>query len=204
MRGQPAAMCRVPGLGFPSAMVANLRYVTTVPLAISAGSIAKYVFRCNSIFDPDLTSTGHQPLYRDTFAAIYDQYAVIACDINVKFINPTTSSVVCGIVVEDDSTSSTTVDTLCEQATGQHTIMPPQTGSLTSHSFNYAWDCKKVLHIDPYASETYKTPVASNPTEESDLVVWASVFDSSTVTLFAHVTLVYKTLFTELQTQTQS
>lgn len=203
-RGLPASLLRVPGLGFPHAMVCQLRYVDTFALTITSGSLAKQVMRWNSTFDPDFTGTGHQPLYRDTYASIYDQYAVVRAHVEVKFVNPSNSTVVCGIVGEDDTSSSTTVNTLCEQATGQHTILPALTGSLSSQVFTMAWDCKEVLHIDPFTSELYKTAAGSNPTEESNFVVWATNFDATSSAVTAHVTLVQEVLWTELTSPTQS
>lgn len=202
--GAPAPLVRIPGLGFPHAMVAQLRYVDTYALTITAGSLAKQVMRWNSTFDPDLTGTGHQPLYRDTFASIYDQYAVISASAEVKFINASTSSIVCGIVSEDDANSSSTVDTLCEQALGEHTILPPLTGALSTHTFRLNWNCKDYLHIDPFSSELYKTAVGNNPTEESDLVIWATDFDAASISVTVHVTLVQEVLWTELTSPTQS
>jgi len=204
-RGNAAGMSRIPGLGFPHSMLTNLRYVDTYALTITSGSLAKQVMRWNSVFDPDLTGTGHQPLYRDTYASIYDQYAVVSASIEVKIVNSSTTAVLlCGIVGEDDASSSSTPNTLCEQATGQHTILPPLAGSLSSHTFRMNWDCKKMLHIDPFTSETYKTAVGSNPTEESDLVIWATNFDASSESVTVHVTLVQTILWTELTSPTQS
>lgn len=37
------------------------------------------VWRANSIFDPDFTGAGDQPLYYDQYAALYGQYQVLAC-----------------------------------------------------------------------------------------------------------------------------
>ena len=44
-------------------------------------------FRMNSIFDPDQTGTGHQPIMRDLWASQYDYYAVLQCDYTMRFYN---------------------------------------------------------------------------------------------------------------------
>lgn len=44
------------------------------------------VFSHNSIFDPDVTGTGHQPRYYDQLAGIYDFYRVLGCKIKVNYI----------------------------------------------------------------------------------------------------------------------
>lgn len=44
-------------------------------------------FRSSSIFDPDLTGTGHQPIMRDLWASQYDYYTVLACEYKLTFFN---------------------------------------------------------------------------------------------------------------------
>jgi len=53
---------------------------TTTTLASSVNSF--YQFKVNSIYDPDLTGGGHQPLGRDTWASIYNYYKVL--EVNIK------------------------------------------------------------------------------------------------------------------------
>jgi len=192
--------------GFPNRLISKLRYVDTYSLSSSGGSTGKQILYLNSTFDPDNTGTGHQPLYRDTFAAIYDQYAVISADVTVTFVsNATTSPMRIGMVIDDDNSTSTTVNTLCEQSNGVNALLPNATGAPSMHVFKMHWDCKKILQIDPFASETYKTAVGSNPTEISSLLLWAAPADltSTTVTIVS-VELEQMVLWTELTSPTQS
>jgi hypothetical protein len=191
--------------GFPTRMLGRLRYVDTLLSDTTSGAIRKQVFRLNSTYDPDLTNAGHQPLYRDTYATIYDQYAVVRCRAIVTVVNAGTVPIHCGIVLEDDSSSSTSYNVLMEMTAAQHKLVPAQLGSLSSHTFVYDWDCQKVLGIDPFASETYKTAVGSNPTEESDLVVWVQPVDlASTQNHYINIELQQEVLWTELSTPTIS
>ncbi len=59
-----------------------------------AGSTGVYIFSANGCYDPDITSTGHQPRGFDNYMALYDHYLVRkariivsmapgACDMNV-------------------------------------------------------------------------------------------------------------------------
>jgi hypothetical protein len=196
---------RMPGVGFPDKIVTKLRYHEFRVITSTTGGVSNVGFLWNSVYDPDATYLGHQPLYRDTLAAVYDQYAVISAKAKIKFINTsTTAPFLVGCVTDDDTSSSTTVDTLCEQTHGQHTILPPLSGSLSSHTFNPTWDCMKILSIDPYASETYKTVVGSNPTEQSVLFVWAATADASTANIYFDIEIEMDILWTELTTPTQS
>jgi len=192
--------------GFPTKLVTKLRYCDIHQLTSTAGSIGKQLYNINSTFDPDQTGTGHQPMYRDTYAGIYDQYAVVSAKITVIFIsNAATSAMLVGTVVDDDSSTSSTFQTLCEQSTGEHYLIPNSTGSLNNHKFVINWSAKNHLGIDPYASETYKTAVASNPTEISTLLCWAYPADgSSTTSTTIFVEVEQTVLWTELATPVQS
>jgi len=55
------------------------------PVGAAAGFISQYSFRANGMFDPNFTGIGHQPLYRDEYAALYKTYTVIASFISVTF-----------------------------------------------------------------------------------------------------------------------
>lgn len=190
--------------GFPDSLQTSIRYHATWTITSTSGVVSNYVFRWNSTFDPDATSGGHQPLYRDTYASIYDHYSVVSASANIRFLNGTAESWIVGCVTDDDTSGSSSVDTLCEQSHGFHTTMTPLTGSKSLVSFSPKWDCKKVLRIDPYASETYKTGVASNPAEESDLILWAATLTGNTATITGDIELIYDVLWTELTTPSGS
>ena len=77
----------------PKLMV-KLRYVDTITIAVASAAINNHVFRANSIFDPDLTSTGHQPLLHDLYSTLYERYRVVSSTIKVT---PVTTSLTSGI-----------------------------------------------------------------------------------------------------------
>ncbi len=192
--------------GFPDRLLTKLRYADVLSNSSTSGSLATQIFRWNSTFDPDFTNTGHQPLYRDTYAGVYDQYAVVRARARVIFDNPNAAvGFVIGVVTDDDTTASTTFQTLMEQSHGQRTTLTPLSGSHSSHEFLITWDCAQVLNIDPFTSESYKTAVGSNPTEVSTLVMWSKPIDgSSTAGVQVTIELIQEVLWTELTTPTQS
>lgn len=192
-------------VGFPATLLTRVRYYDTYAMTVTTGSLGKQVMRWNSTFDPDFTGTGHQPLYRDTLAAVYDHYAVVSARATITIVNQSTVPLIVGCVTDDDSSAAGSVSVLCEQGTGEHKLLPPLTGSLSSVTFRPTWDCKRVLGIDPYSSEEYKTSVASNPTEESYLHVWGTVTDgSSSTTIVVAIELEQTVIWTELATPSSS
>lgn len=62
----------------------KMRYVQDVALTMTAGATSKYEFRANSIYDPDYSGGGHQPMRFDQMAAFYADYVVVASKITVR------------------------------------------------------------------------------------------------------------------------
>jgi len=192
--------------GFPTQLLTKLRYTSTYSLTSTTGSLAKQVMYLNSTFDPDNTGVGHQPLYRDTYAGIYNHYAVVStktrCIFQSLFSGTACNS---GIVLEDDNNTSSSGNVLIEQNRGLSHLLPPLLGSISNHTFVHNWDCKRDLGIDPFTSEEYKTPVGQNPTEVASLILYNFPADgSSTGTVQVQVLMEFLVLFTELQTPNES
>lgn len=61
---------------FPTRQRAVLRYSTNHTFNPTSVLPDTYIFRANSIFDPDYSGTGHQPYGHDQYQAIYKYYRV--------------------------------------------------------------------------------------------------------------------------------
>jgi len=68
--------------------VVKMVYGALVNISSTNGTPATYIFRANSIYDPDYTSTltGHQPSSHDQWAPFYNHYSVISARIRVDFL----------------------------------------------------------------------------------------------------------------------
>jgi len=197
---------KTPIYGFPDSLRVQLRYADVFTLASTLGAINYYRFRANSAFDPDSSSTGHQPLYYDTYGAIYDHYAVInsRIELEVTGVGAATAPIV-GLNIDDDSSVAGTLSTLLEQNHGTNTLMTALSGSHSFAKLSTDWNAEEILRIDPFKSQTYKTAIGQNPSEESYFVFWVvdnTAAASTSVTV--KVNIVYDILFTELSTITGS
>lgn len=122
----------IPGLGpleygFPNSVITTLRYCKYKQLNSSTGASVANVFRANGIFDPDYTDTGHQAMYRDTYANIYSYYAVLGSKITVTFLSRADDlGFIVGIQGSETPTPSTSVTTWMEQNNGVHSLIGPR------------------------------------------------------------------------------
>ncbi len=55
----------------PNSFYTKLRYTDSLTVQHSFGNAGTYIFRANDCYDPDLTSTGHQPRGFDQFMSLY-------------------------------------------------------------------------------------------------------------------------------------
>lgn len=177
----PILYGRTPGL--PKQHKCILRYVEAVPLTMTVAAMSKYVFRCNSIFDPNYTGVGHQPLGHDQWNYFWDRYMVTKSVINVHYVDSSNQSgpgIVFGVHKNDNVVWS---PTYLEQAVEQdHRFKVSPLGldgepRMVSNCF----DAVKDLKIkDPMDNDNYGAAMGSNPAEGMFFHLWAAPFDNST------------------------
>jgi len=77
---------------FPGSYLTKLRYSEGAALSFPGTSVpVHYRFHINSIFDPNLTGTGHQPLGHDQFSSLYNKYRVYGMKYRITFTNRDTN-----------------------------------------------------------------------------------------------------------------
>lgn len=62
---------------FKDHVIVKMSYAEMFKLATTTGAYNEYIYRLNSIFDPDFTGVGHQPYGFDTYSTIYSKYRVL-------------------------------------------------------------------------------------------------------------------------------
>jgi len=102
---------------FPNTKLVRHKYVDgfSMPAAGGPGLASVYQFRANCVVDPDLTGTGHQPLFRDEMAAQYKFYTVLSSRIRITMPETNAQENHYLLWVDDDTTVPNNANDACEQ-----------------------------------------------------------------------------------------
>lgn len=104
---------------FPSRLTTTLPYADQFNLqgaTLSAAFGTERAFRLNSLFDPDFTSTGHQPYGFDQVTPFYNKYLVDEVDVTVSFSDPGGDGLYVGVFIKGFNDTSTLTGASISQA----------------------------------------------------------------------------------------
>lgn len=98
--------------------------------ALGLGVPALQSFRVNSLFDPDLTGVGHQPLGHDEFTPFYTKYTVTGIRYAVTFSNQSTTDYAdVAIALRPNTNGYGTMSTVLESSYVQRAVLGPESGA---------------------------------------------------------------------------
>jgi len=201
-------------VGFPKTTVVKLRYVDGFTLDPSIATLAYYTFRANSVFDPNRTGTGHQPMNFDLWTQLYNHYIVIGSKITCTFNYQLTAQAggwIYGVILADDSTSTSDPTTMMEQGLVKYRIRDGHvnTAGTSAPTVKRGYSCKKFFNIANVSDnvERLGAAVGTNPTEEACFNVFAGPTPGSGTdigTVYCTVSIDYIVMFSEPREQVQS
>lgn len=134
-----------------------LKYNDTYELDGPNGALQ--TFRLNSIFDPDYTGVGHQPMGHDQLSELYQKYKVISCTIDAKIVSDSTVMSYVGFVPENDAVAPVTETSYGERAAGAVVPMPTNGGGITY--FRKKYDMRRL--IGGPVDSNYEAIMGANP-----------------------------------------
>jgi len=154
--------------GIPRFMEVTLLYAQYNTFTTAAGAIALQNFRGNSLFDPDKTGTGTQPMYFDQWATLYNRYRVLGSRIEVIAI-PTGGGV--GAIADvilypgDQETADSSIYTMMQRPRAKMINLNVNTG-VGSRKMSASMRTAKLYGVpevqvrtdDSYASTTAASP----------------------------------------------
>lgn len=193
------------GVGFPKKMLVTHKYKEVLPLNTAAGVMGSYTFSCNGMYDPNITGTGHQPMYFDQLTALYNHYVVIGSKIRIRILNATSYITKVGFFINDDtSVTSTNVEAVGEQTQGKMYMLPGN-GPSKPLTITAKWSAKKMFGKGVLANSTLQGTASSNPSEQSYYVLTIQSADGiATSSVFVDYEIEYIAMWVELKDVNQS
>jgi hypothetical protein len=166
---------------FPARTFRRHRYGTYISLAGTSGAVASYVFSANGMFDPDITSTGHQPMGFDQLILSYNHYTVVGARLTATFHNNATTTPNACVSVNGSVTPVTVATDLIEVGMNNHTVLGQPTGSDSVKTLEAKVSIKKFEGVDdPLDVIDLRGSAAANPAEQTYFHV--QTWDSNLVT----------------------
>jgi len=187
--------------GFPAKMVFKHKYADQISLTDSAATV-HYQFAANGMFDPNVTGTGHQPLYFDQMTALYNHYHVIGSKAKFTIVPVGTSVQMPYKVITwvNDDTSATGDTLATTEFKGSKTRLC--TGGVNPSKIvtTNKWSAKKVFGGSVLGNDKLKGNAASNPDELSYYHITFKTLDgTSSVSVWVMIEILYVAVWTELK-----
>lgn len=173
-RATPAHLTLTKPIGFPDSYSTVLRYADTIVINPGA-TIGQYTFRGNSLFDPDYTGTGHQPMYFDQLAAIYGKYRVYSCTFHVSVATAATVAAQVVIIPNSDVLAFATPYAALEHP--RASVLPiVGVSGIQTQSRSYKMTTRQILGLTNTQMQDadYSALVSANPVQ-----IWYFILHAS-------------------------
>lgn len=192
-----------PRWGFPTRLAMRHKYAELTTLTSTAGSLGTYVIKCNGMYDPNTTGGGHQPMYFDELAALYDHFTVISSFIKITLTTGSTSNAPAQVVLDldDDATGVGNINQASEHNRAVvKTIGQSATAPVVLTSF---WNAKQ-FGPSPLDNDNLQGSSAADPTELSQWILYLGSLNGQNTAVNLGIEVWYNAIWDELKTNAGS
>jgi len=199
-----AQIVRFPSFGFPTKLQVKHKYVDSNGLNGALGALAVQQFRANGMYDPDYTSTGHQPMYFDQLAAVYDHFTVLKSylKLTVHTLSGTSGQLVSVYLNDDTTVTPGTKEARIEQSSAKDVTLTAYGGPQTIY---LGFDAYKTFGGSILGNDNLQGSASADPTEQTLFTITAAAIDpSQTTSVWYTAEIVYTAVWDELKDITSS
>lgn len=170
---------------FPANRIVKMKYVSKFVIDVGASAEFKeYIFSANSIFDPDVTSAGHQPYGFDQWTTFYKQYVVLGSKITVQGITDTTSTPsIYGVrTVDLATTGHTTITGLMENPIVSYRVLQLAANGNVPDPATARFSAKKWFNVKDVKDNKTRIGalMTASPSEQAYFSVFAGPHNATT------------------------
>jgi len=124
------------------------------------------VFNLSSLFDPDTTGTGHQPIGFDQMMPLYDHYTVHAAEVVVHMTsNDATYGQLCAVALSDTSSTPSNMGTAIENGRCTYQILGPRGGCKDTVTLRIAVSQSQFFKRDVFDGDKYMGTSSTSPSD---------------------------------------
>lgn len=173
------------GRSVPNKTAVTHKYTQLVTMSCNPASTAKQYFKCNGMYDPDTTGTGHQPFLFDQIGALYDHYTVVSSRIKIQVCNAYASTgttgamnnaALIGLFKDDDASTTLSVIGSDENTAGFANLKLLSPFTTPSLVLTDTWKLKDTFGPkDGLGLSRFQGTTSSDPTE---LTQWYICFNN--------------------------
>lgn len=191
-------------MGFPKTMSARVRYVEPISINAPTLGVAAYVFRLNSLHDPNFTGVGHKPMGMDEYNALYAHYQVLGCKYRIIFNSTDGSQHIVGAAIRRTSNTEAALGKYEETGDCQYDAIAQENGGLAVKNLRGSVNIAKWLGKQT-SDDALESLTGDSPPEQ----MFLHVFTHSTTTtdpgpVTFQIQLDYDVVFREKKVLTQS
>lgn len=189
---------------FPKQLFNTVRYCETVNLSLGGTGQGYYLYSCNGLYDPNVSGTGHQPMYFDQLMAVYDHYTVLKSRLKLTVVGTGNYPVITSLGQDDDTTLNVASAYETWERPTYRTKVVNTFVEQDKPSWSF-WDAKKVFGGDPQAQDSLQGNSGANPSEQTYFVVYMDggiTGASGTVTILVEID--YSVVWDELKSMAGS
>lgn len=180
---------------FPMRMFTKLGYHQNTNRA-PAALIDEFQYRMNSIYDPDYTTGGHQPMFHDELAAIYDRYRVHGFGYKIT-VSGSNTPIRVAVVPVNGAAAPVDIEDCSEMKYSKNTIVNAMANGYGAiRTFKGYFNIAKILG-EKLTDDRDQAPMGSNPSNILLFNVMVSTLDGATNITGYNITIDF-TYFVEL------
>lgn len=200
--GLPKGLRNQPRIGFPKQLVMTHSYYEKVDVTATSGVLVFNNWRCNGMFDPYQTGTGHQPQNYDAMTGLYDHWVVLSSKITAKFVQQTsvatTAGSTFGLYINDDNSNVSTIAACCEQSTA---VFDTATADARHQAIvTKSWNVEDAFgETNPMANTNLQGSSGADPSEQQTFAVFVAPSAAATTSGFIEVYITYTAVWFELK-----
>lgn len=185
-------------------VILPFNYSETITISGISGAMGDYVYRINSLYDPNYTGTGVQPLYYDQWTYMYSNYLVNAVAYELTYYTANTvPSQLCVLMARAPTISGMTniTDVTTKNMASKIILITPDNSTALAKGYakiNAIMGVNKKEYADN--PEIYGAVYNANPTEPAYMHILAQAMDyTSSISITLNVRLKFYCQLNQLQ-----